>query len=906
MNMYSTAEGKRLVQYRRRRANWKQWGPFVSDRAWGTVREDYSENGDAWTSFTHDMARSRTFRWNEDGLAGFCDRQQFLCLSLALWNGQDPILKERLFGLSGPEGNHGEDVKETYFHLDGTPTHSWMRMLYRYPQAAFPYAELVEENRRRTFYDDEYELEDTGVFADGRYFDVYITWFKVRVEDLCCEVEVVNRGPEAASCTVLPQATFRNTWSWGYPAGPIGRVRTMPQLALAPQAPRGTSAVRVGHEVLGDYLLYVQRPDEVLFTDNETNSELLYGVPNATPWVRDAFHRHVVDGESGAVNPAGSGTRMASVHRLDIPAGEGRVVRFRLSREARRQPFVIFERNKARRRRDADEFYAAVQCDLPEDEGRAIQRQALAGMLWSKQFYYFDVSQWLDGDPEGPKPPPARRQGRNRDWRHLHNFDIVSMPDKWEYPWYAVWDLAFHCVPLTQVDPDFAKRQLELVTREWYIHPNGQLPAYEWNFGDVNPPVHAWGAWKVFRMDAALTGKPDLGFLKGVFHKLLLNFTWWVNRKDADGNNVFSGGFLGLDNISLFDRSKGLPAGGELAQADATAWMGFYALEMMKIALYLASTDSSYMGLATKFYEHFLRIAFAVNGSNETGLDMWDEEDGFFYDVLHMPDGSVHPLKVRSMVGLIPLFAVASLEHLEHGSEEGPIGSHMATFLSRAAMFHQYWSDLASTISTVDVEEDHHRHTMFALVSPSRLRRILERVLSEDEFLSPHGIRSLSRAHADEPVTLMLDGAIFGVGYEPGESRSRLYGGNSNWRGPVWFPINYLLIESLEGFHAVLGDDFTVECPTGSGREMNLGQVARELSRRLTSLFREGSDGRRPYQTGSAAGTASEPLLFHEYFDGDTGKGLGASHQTGWTALVAELLLRDAGDSQVGAARRDL
>ena len=892
MDINSTTEGKRLLQYRRRRANWKQWGPFVSDRAWGTVREDYSEDGAAWNSFTHDMARSRVFRWAEDGLAGFCDRQQFLTLSLAFWNGQDPILKERLFGLSGTEGNHGEDVKETYYHLDGTPTHSWMQMLYRYPQLEFPYTELVEENRRRTFYDDEFELEDTGIFAENRFFDIYITWFKVRVADVCCEVELINRGPEPASCSTLVQATFRNTWSWGYPAGPIGKVRSMPQMTLEPEAPPGTAAVNVNHEVLGQYLLYVQHPDEVLFTNNETNTERLYGDANGPPWVRDAFHRYIVNGERGAVNPESVGTRMASVHRCEVPSGGSRTLRFRLSRESRRQPFVIFQRNKMRRKQEADEFYAAVQNGVQDQQDRAIQRQALAGLLWSKQFYYFDVSQWLDGDPLGPKPPATRRQGRNRDWRHLHNFDIVSMPDKWEYPWYAVWDLAFHCVPFTRVDPDFAKRQLELVTREWYIHPNGQLPAYEWNFGDANPPVHAWGAWRVFRMDAHQSGKQDIGFLKEVFHKLLLNFTWWVNRKDADGNNVFSGGFLGLDNISLFDRSEGLPEGGELAQADGTAWMGFYALEMMKIALFLSSRDSSYLGLASKFYEHFLRIAFAVNGSNETGLDMWDEEDGFYYDVLHMPDGSVHPLKVRSMVGLIPLFAVASLEHLEDEGHDGPIGSHLATFLSRAAMFHQYWSDLASTISTIDVEEEHHRHTMFALVSPYRLRRILERVLSEDEFLSPYGVRSLSKAHGQNPVTLMLDGSVFGIGYEPGESRSHLYGGNSNWRGPVWFPINYLLIEALERFHAVLGGSFKVECPTGSGQYMNLMEVAHDLSRRLTNLFRCESNGMRPYEANSGSKSSMDPLLFHEYFDGDTGKGLGASHQTGWTALVSELVHR--------------
>ena len=881
----NTSEYRRLQHYREQKSNWKRWGPYLSERAWGTVREDYSPDGDAWRSFPHDAARSRAYRWNEDGLCGMSDRDQYLCLSLALWNHADPILKERLFGLTGPEGNHGEDVKEYYYYLRGTPTHSYMRMLYRYPQAAFPYAELVAENGRRTLYDDEYELLDTGVFDENRYFDVYVTYFKIGENDLCGRIDVINRGPEAARCVVMPQVWYRNTWSWGYSQGPMDKVGEKPELRRHDKPPKHTQAVKLQHEALGEYWLYAEQADELLFTENETNGERLYGVENAQPWVKDAFHRYLVDGETDAVNPNGTGTKVGAVYRLEVEPGQTRTVRIRLTKQSKASPFRAFDRGCQNRKEEAQQFFAHIQRGDLDEEAREVQLQAYAGLLWSKQLYYFDVAQWLTGDPHGPTPPASRLAGRNREWRHLHNFDLISMPDKWEYPWYAVWDLAFHTIPLARVDPDFAKRQLELITREWYIHPNGQLPAYEWSFSDANPPVHAWAAWRVFRTDERRTGKADLRFLKGVFHKLLLNFTWWVNRKDADGNNVFQGGFLGLDNISLFDRNAALPQGGHLDQADATAWMGFYALEMMKIALRLAQEDAVYVDLATKFYEHFLRIASAVNGFNETGLNLWDEEDGFYYDVLHLPDGAVQPLKVRSMVGLIPLLAAESLNH-EHFEEH-------EDFARRVQWFNENRSHLTDTVSTLDIE-GHGTHHLVSLVTQERLCSVLRYMLDEEEFLSPYGVRSLSRVHATSPYTLMLEGHVFGIGYEPGESRSQMFGGNSNWRGPIWFPLNYLLIEALNRFHEFLGPEFTVECPTGSGQTMNLREVSRELARRLTRLFLRDEEGCLPLHAGNPR-MQTEPgwkewPLFYEYFHGDTGAGLGASHQTGWTGLVAELL----------------
>ncbi len=884
-SLQNTREYKRLLWYRHRKNNWKLWGPYLSERAWGTVREDYSADGNAWASFPHDAARSRVYRWNEDGLGGFCDRNQFLCLSIALWNHADPILKERLFGLSGPEGNHGEDVKEYYYYLQGTPTHSYMHMLYKYPQRAFPYTQLVTENAHRTVYDDEYELWDTGLFAEDRYFDVYVTYCKVAEDDFFGRIDIVNRGPETAPCTVLPQVWFRNTWSWGYADGPMGRVSRKPRLQRLPDPPANTVALQVKHDVLGDYFFYAADADDLLFTENETNFRHLYDAPNTSPWVKDAFHRYIVEGELDAVNTAGEGTKAAAVYALSVVPGQTKTLTFRLTKQPKAVPFRNLKRLYGTRKQEAKEFYAALQPPDLDEEAQEVQRQAYAGLLWSKQLYYFDVGQWMEGDPAGPPPPTARRYGRNRDWRHLHNFDLISVPDKWEYPWYAVWDLAFHCIPFTRIDADFAKRQLQLITREWYIHPNGQLPAYEWSFSDVNPPVHAWAAWRVFRTDERLQGKADVDFLKGIFHKLLLNFTWWVNRKDTDGNNVFQGGFLGLDNISLFDRSRELPGDGHLDQADGTAWMAFYALEMMKIALRLAQDDAVYLDLATKFYEHFLRISAAINGYNETGLNLWDEEDGFYYDVLHLPDARVQSLRIRSLVGLIPLLAAESLDH--------ELFDRHPAFARRVRWFNEHRPLLAGTISTIDIE-GHGEHNLISLVTPDRLRRVLHFMLDEEEFLSPYGIRSLSRVHRHNPYTLMLEGHVFGIGYEPGESRSQLFGGNSNWRGPVWFPLNYLLIEALQRYHDFLGTEFTVECPTGSGQYMNLREVAREVARRLIGLFRQDQAGCRPCLGGQAAFRADpawhKHLLFHEYFHGDTGVGLGASHQTGWTSLVIELL----------------
>ncbi len=659
--MHRTAEHHRLSQYHDRENNWKHWGPYLSERAWATVREDYSPQGTVWEYFPHDHARSRTYRWNEDGLAGISDRDQFLCFSLALWNGRDPILKERLFGLTGHEGNHGEDVKEVYFYLDSTPTHSYLKMLYKYPQAAFPYADLVAENRRRGFDDSEYELIDTGVFDEDRYFDVVVDYAKAAPDDVLINIEVTNRGPEEATCIVLPTLWFRNTWNWGYPNGPMGSTPEKPVLTRSGDA-ENARTVAATHPSLGSYWLYAEGEPELLFTENETNRERVFGVANATPFVKDAFHRFVIDGEAGAINPAQSGTKAAAHYVLTLAPGEHAAIHLRLANHPQSAPFADFAAVLSLRQAEADAFYASVQSQKLTPEERNVQRQALAGMLWSKQLYYYDIEQWLNGDPGEPPPPAERATGRNRDWEHLNNFDIISMPDKWEYPWYATWDLAFHCIPLALVDADFAKRQLELFTREWYMHPNGALPAYEWALDDVNPPVHAWAALRVYEIDAEQTGKPDRKFLEGVFHKLLLNFTWWVNREDADGRNVFQGGFLGLDNISIFDRSAELPTGGRIDQSDGTAWMGFYSLTMLRISLELAMEDPVYQDMATKFFEHFLRIAHAMTDSGGQGHALWDEQDGFFYDALHLPDDTIVPLRVRSMVGLAPLIAVATLE----------------------------------------------------------------------------------------------------------------------------------------------------------------------------------------------------------------------------------------------------
>jgi hypothetical protein len=873
----ATAEHHRLAQRDAGEADWDLWGPYLSDRAWGTVREDYSPDGTAWQHFPHDHSRSRVYRWNEDGLAGLSDRSQYLCFAVALWNERDPILKERLFGLSGPEGNHGEDVKEAYFHLDATPSHSYLEFLYRYPHAEFPYARLVGEARARTAFDPEFELHDTGVFDEERFFDVHITYAKAAPDDILIEIRVANRGPEVATCHVLPTLWFRNTWSWGYPNGPMGDVPGRP--AIRPTGASGVAGVRAEHPALGAYYLYAEGSDGFVFTDNETNRSILWGETNPSPYVKDAFHRLIVEGEADAVSSAGPGTKAAARYRLALEPGEQATARLRLTAGAAPQPFSDFDEIVAVRRAEAGEFYETVHpAGLPAEE-RRVQRAALAGMIWSKQLYYFDVEQWLEGDPAGPPSPESRRRGRNRDWRHLNNFDVVSMPDAWEYPWYAAWDLAFHCVTFARIDPAFAKRQLELLTREWYMHPNGQLPAYEWSFGEVNPPVHAWAAHRVYQIEAASQGAGDAEFLQRVFHKLLLNFTWWVNRKDVDGNNVFEGGFLGLDNVSVFDRGAPLPGGGRLDQSDGTAWMAFFTLEMLAICLELAGINRVYEDLATKFFEHFLSIATAMSAPDHC---LWDPGDGFFYDVLRLPDGRSMPLKVRSLVGLIPLLAVTVIDQ-ETMDAMPAFGRRMRWFLDRK-------QHLSGNLSEIDEPGQDRRH-LASIVPPDRLRPVLRHLLDEKEFLSPYGIRSLSAYHREHPFEITIDGQAFRVGYEPGESATGLFGGNSNWRGPVWLPLNFLIVEALDRFYEYLGDDYLVECPTGSGTNLTLAEIAVELRRRLMKIFMPDSGGHRPF-----AGTADrgpvwrDLLLFHEYFHGDDGGGLGASHQTGWTGLIADII----------------
>ncbi len=878
-----TLEHQRLQAHRDRRANWKNWGPYLSERAWGTVREDYSAGGDAWHYFPHDHARSRAYRWGEDGLGGFSDRAQHLCLGLALWNGQDDILKERLFGLNGPQGNHGEDVKENYWYLDATPTHSYMKMLYKYPQRAFPYADLVAENARRGYHDPEYELLDTGAFAEDRYFDVVIEYAKAGESDILWRVTVINRGPDAAPLWVLPTLWCRNTWAWGYAAGPMGEVPGRPRLAAYDRGDKG--AVAAEHPTAGVYFLYAEEPDEWLFTDNDTNQQLLFNVPNESPYVKDAFHRYLIKDDANAVNRDNTGTKAAALYGLRLEPGASCSVHLRLSPSALTDPLAEPDALFTQRIAEADEFYAFIQDPNLSDDAKAIQRQALAGMIWTKQLYYLDVPQWLHGDPYGP--PPARHVQRNADWEHLNNFDIISMPDKWEYPWYAAWDLAFHCIPLLMVDPDFAKRQLLLMTREWYMHPNGQIPAYEWKFDDVNPPVHAWGAWHTYKLDARHRREPDRAFLEGIFQKLLLNFTWWVNRKDEDGNNVFQGGFLGLDNISVFDRSQMLPTGGHIDQSDGTAWMGFYAVEMLRMSLELAKDEPVYQDMATKFFEHYLRIADSMTNVERHGHALWDDEDGFFYDTLHLPDDSFVPLRVRSLVGLMPLIAVEIIEQ--------ELLDIMPVFARRMRWFLDNRPALAGNLADVYRPGAGQRHLM-SFLTPQRLRSLLVYMLDENEFLSPYGIRSVSKFHEQNPYTFYVNDQAHTLRYTPAESDSWLFGGNSNWRGPVWFPINYLLIEALEKYHDYYGDDFMVACPTGSGQLMHLGEVAAELGRRLTRIFLRNEAGRRAVFGGTEVMQQDphwrEYLLFYEYFNGDDGAGLGAAHQTGWTGLVASLLQR--------------
>ncbi len=869
--------------------DWKTWGPYLSERSWGTVREDYSADGSAWTYFPHEHARSRAYRWNEDGLLGICDRRQILCFALALWNGRDPILKERFFGLSGPEGNHGEDVKEYFYFLDSTPTHSYMKALYKYPHRAFPYAQLVDENARRGKDAPEFELLDTGIFNENRYFDVQVEYAKETPEDHLICFTVFNRGPEAADLWVLPHLWFRNTWSWGKDA-------QRPSLNTADK-----QTIVAQHAELGRFFLRFDAPAAdvpLLFTENETNYQRVFQSPNKGPFVKDAFHRYLVNGEKGAINPAGRGTKAAVPYKLSIPAGQSSVVRMRLRAgdEAPPIPDTAFDALLEQRRKECDQFYGGLNTKGLSDDLRNIQRQALGGLLWSKQFYNYDVRTWLQGDPACPTPPVERWSGRNHDWQHIANDSVLSMPDCWEYPWYAAWDLAFHTIPLSVVDPDFAKRQLILLLREWFMHPSGQLPAYEWAFGDVNPPVHAWAALRVFRIERHMTGKADRLFLERVFQKLMINFTWWVNRKDKSGRNVFEGGFLGLDNIGLFDRSAKLPSGAYLDQSDGTAWMATFCLNMLAIAIELAREDGAYEDVATKFLEHFFYIAHAMNDRPKTacddGLDLWDDEDQFYYDVLHKSDGEHLFLKVRSVVGLVPLLAVETIEP--------DTLKRLPDFNRRLEWFLNNRPDLCASVASVTHVGRGDRR-LFSIVDQGRLRAILKRMLDESEFLSPYGLRSISRFHKDHPATLDLDGAEYRVDYEPAESTSGLFGGNSNWRGPIWFPINYLVIEALQKFDFYYGDDFKIECPTGSGKQMTLWQVTTELSLRLMNLFARDGAGRRPV-FGGIEKMQTDPLWrdlipFHEYFHGDNGAGLGASHQTGWTALIAKLI------QQSGASR---
>jgi hypothetical protein len=866
---------------------WKAWGPYLSERQWGTVREDYSPHGNAWDHFPHDHARSRAYRWGEDGIGGFSDVEQRLCLGVALWNGRDPILKERLFGLTNGEGNHGEDVKELYYYLDATPSHSYLKMLYKYPQREFPYADLVHENRRRGIGAAEYELVDTGVFDDGRYFDVFIEYAQAQPGDVLLQVTAVNRGAEAATLHVLPQLWFRNTWSWKN-GGPPPSLSCVADLDQTSTATTSASVVEARHDTLGRMFLHVEPGAELLFTDNETNSARLYGQESEGRCFKDAFHERVVHGRSEAVSPAGTGTKAAAVHVLEVPAGGTQRVRVRLAAALQDEPFADFDLVLARRKHEADEFYADLQRDIVDDDAKLVQRQAFAGMIWSKQFFYYDVPEWLAGDAAQPPPPAGRKWGRNREWTHLNNADVISMPDKWEYPWYAAWDLAFHCIPLAILDAEFAKNQLLLLTREWYMHPNGQMPAYEWAFGDVNPPVHAWATWRVFQIDRKRNGGVgDIQFLERVFHKLMLNFTWWVNRKDAEGRNVFQGGFLGLDNIGVFDRSSQLPTGGHIDQSDGTSWMAMYSLNLMRIALELARHNHAYEDIATKFFEHFLHIAEAMSNIGEHGIGLWDDTDKFFYDVLHLPNGDMRQLKVRSMVGLIPMFAVEVLEP--------DLLKDLPEFARRLEWFLDYRPDLAKLVSHWEVEGQGHRR-LLSLLRGHRMKKLLQRMLDETEFLSDYGVRALSRRHESMPYVFdLMNGQTMSVSYRPAESDTGLFGGNSNWRGPIWFPVNYLIIESLQRFHHYYGDDFRVECPTGSGAFMSIGEVADELSRRLARIFLKDEDGKRPvfaqYPLLQNDPHFRDYVLFHEYFHGDTGRGVGASHQTGWTGLIAKLLM---------------
>jgi hypothetical protein len=878
-----TTEEERLQASADREIHWQRWGPYLSERQWGTVREDYSPNGDAWAYLPHDHARSRTYRWGEDGIAGFCDRHQHICFAIALWNEKDCILKERLFGLTNPEGNHGEDVKEYYFYLDAVPSSCYLKYLYKYPQAAFPYEQLLAENGKRARKDPEFELVDTGIFNESRYFDVFVEYAKATPEDILVRITAWNRGPDPAPLHLLPTLWFRDRWSWGEGYEP-------PKMARI-DGPAGTALLELEEYHYGKRWLLIEAPPEMLFTENATNMERLFQEKSSTPYVKDAFHRYVINGERTAVNPAMTGTKAAAHYLQQIPPGGSWTIRLRLTDSnpggsgAAAQKFfgAEFDAIFSQRLKEADEFYAQRINPKISADARLVRRQAFAGLLWGKQSYHYDVKRWLDGDPTQPAPDPRRRLGRNNQWVHLHNSDVISMPDKWEYPWYAQWDLAFHCVVMALIDPQFAKDQLILFLREWYMHPNGQLPAYEWNFSDVNPPVHAWAAWRVYKITSRTTGKKDRNFLERVFHKLLLNFTWWVNRKDPEGKNVFEGGFLGLDNIGVFDRSTPLGPGNYVEQSDGTSWMAMFCLDMLSMSMELAQDDPAYEDVASKFFEHFVYIAQAMNDMGGAGIGLWDETDGFYYDVVHLGENRV-PMKVRSMVGLVPLFAAETFEPEKLERFPG--------FIRRMQWFLKHHHDLGEH---VDMSQRTARgaRLLLTIANRKKLERIYRYLLDENEFLSPYGVRALSKFHGEHPFIIQHDGQSYSVDYEPAESTTGLFGGNSNWRGPVWFPMNFLLIESLQRIHFYYGDEFKVECPTGSGQQKTLWGAATEISRRLTHIFLR-REGRRPVYGGESL-FQNDPhwrdlINFYEYFHGDNGAGLGASHQTGWTALVAKLI----------------
>jgi len=878
MDERNGAEDARLAATRERTVPWKKWGPYLSERQWGTVREDYSQTGNAWDYFSHDQARSRAYRWGEDGLAGISDDRQYLCFALALWNEKDPILKERLFGLTNSEGNHGEDVKEYYFYLDSTPTHSYMKYLYKYPQAAYPYEDLLKTNRQRNRLEMEYELLDTGVFDDDRYFDVFVEYAKASPEDLLIQITVCNRGPSAAPLHVLPTLWFRNTWSWS---------RTPPPKPALAQ--RDDQTVTASHPDLGERYLYCDRAVPWLFTENETNTERLFNVPKRSPYVKDGIDSCIVHGRTSAVNPGNTGTKVAVHYALTVPAGGVQVLRLRLSDQRLSMlPDAFgsrFDEVLDSRRREADEFYAGILPSQASEDARLVMRQAFAGMLWSKQFYFYPVRDWMQ-DEILPPDCPRRVPARNREWFHLDSADIISMPDKWEYPWFAAWDLAFHCVVLAGIDVDFAKNQLRLMTNQVYLHPSGQIPAYEWNFSDVNPPVHCKATWQIYVIEKALRGQGDRFFLESMFHKLLMNFTWWVNRKDAFGNNVFEGGFLGLDNIGVFDRSAPLPTGGTLEQADGTSWMAMFCLDMLTIALELSLDNPVYEELASKFYEHFIHIAGAMDRIGINNDELWDEDDGFYYDVLLLPGGDAMRIKVRSMVGLIPMFASAVFT--------GDVADQLPIFKERAEYFAEQNASLIANINNPHESGVGGRH-LLSPVNRQKLQRILRKMLDESEFLSPYGIRALSRYHKDHPYTFALDGHIYRVDYEPAESTTGLFGGNSNWRGPIWMPVNALLVQSLRKLYSYFGDDFTIECPVGSGQQMTLWEVGNEIARRLGNIFLRDGQGRRPVYGGSTKFQIDphwrDLILFYEYFHGDNGAGIGASHQTGWTGMITWLMI---------------